>query len=98
MVQNLAPLEVRAAPLSVLWRRPSRSNSKVKDLAKNRHFWLKKITLALYAFLALFGLYLALFGPFLTNLKILYKYTIPPTHIVCITYFRDAQMHRLYSD
>ena len=66
MVQNLAPLEVRAAPLSVLWRRPSRSNSKVKDLAKNRHFWLKKITLALYAFLALFGLYLALFGPFLT--------------------------------
>ena len=33
----------------------------------------------------------------LSNLKILYKYTIPPTHIVCITYFRDAQMHRLYS-
>ena len=34
----------------------------------------------------------------LYNLEILYKYTIPPTHIVCITYFRDAQMHRLYSN
>ena len=28
----------------------------------------------------------------------LYKYNIPPPHMICITYFRDEQMHRLNSD